>query len=224
MSGPILPGAELGVLGGGQLGRMFTVVARRMGYRVTVFAPQAESPAGQLADRHVRAAYEDLDAVKAFAQSVAAVTFEFENVPSATAEAAAAGAPVRPAGSLLHATQNRQREKEMLTGIGLPVAPFAVIREDADLADAGERIGFPAVLKTSDWGYDGHGQRKVEDAAGLAQAWAELGPSPAVLEAWIPYVHELSVVGARGMDGEVALYDPIQNKHERHIVCRKSQS
>lgn len=218
MSRPILPGAVLGVLGGGQLGRMFGLAARRMGYRVDVFAPDADSPAGQIADRVVCAQYDDQDAVERFANDVAVVTFEFENVPSATAEAAARHAPVRPAGSLLHLTQNRAREKDGLHGLGLPTAPFAHVPDRAALEPAAAEIGFPAVLKSSASGYDGHGQRRVENAADLAAAWEAVGERPCVLEGFVPFAAELSVVGARGLDGRIALYEPTLNHHRNHIL------
>lgn len=214
----IQPGAVLGVLGGGQLGRMFTLAARRMGYRVTVFAPEDDTPAGQIAYREIRAPYEDLDAVERFSRDVSVVTFEFENVPAATAEAAARYAPVRPAGSLLHVTQDRLREKRALTARGVPVAAFAEIRASADLADAAATTGFPAVLKTASWGYDGKGQRRVADATELEAAWRDLGAGVAVLEQFVPFAAELSVVGARGLDGEIALYEPVLNRHENHIL------
>ncbi|MCB9907528.1 MAG: 5-(carboxyamino)imidazole ribonucleotide synthase [Planctomycetes bacterium] len=218
MSAPILPGAVLGVLGGGQLGRMFTLAARRMGYRVDVFAPEDDTPAGQIAYREIRAPYEDLAAVRAFAKDVEVVTFEFENVSSEATAAAAEFAPVRPSGALLHVTQNRGREKRALEAKGIPVAPFAIIESQADLDAAAAHPGFPGVLKTTSWGYDGRGQRRVEDRAGLANAFRELGSVPCVLEGFIPFVAELSVVGARGLDGSIALYDPVLNRHRNHIL------
>ncbi len=218
MSTAILPGANLGVLGGGQLGRMFTLAARRMGYRVTVFAPEDSTPAGQIAYREVRAPYDDLDAVDGFAREVDVVTFEFENVPSATIDAAARHAPVRPAGHLLHTTQNRRREKEALSAAGLPVARFAFIRTSTDLADAAGTVGFPSILKTADWGYDGKGQQRVADQAELAAAFEALDGAPAVLESLVRFEAEISVVGARGVEGTVALYEPVRNRHERHIL------
>lgn len=218
MSAPILPGSVLGVLGGGQLGRMFALAAGELGYRVAVLVPQDDSPTGQVADRAVHAAYDDLDAVARFAREVDVVTFEFENVPAATAEAAARHAHVRPAGELLFTTQNRVREKRALRERGLPVAEFAVLESDDDLAAAASSVGFPAVLKTSSWGYDGKGQRRVADASELESAWRELGPAPAVLEAFVEFEVELSVVGARGVDGSVALYEPVLNHHANHIL------
>ena len=218
MSDPILPGATLGVLGGGQLGRMFAQAAASMGYRVVVFVPEENSPAGQVASRVVRAAYEDLDAIEQLAREASVVTFEFENVPSQTAEAAMRHAPVRPAGSLLHLTQNRAREKNGLRRIGLEVAPFVHVKDGAALETAAAEIGFRAVLKTSAWGYDGHGQRIVDDLPGLQEAWKDLGEQECVLEGLVPFVDELSVVGARGLDGSVALYDPILNRHRNHVL------
>lgn len=218
MTKSIQPGSVLGVLGGGQLGRMFSLAARRMGYRVSVFAPGDDTPAGQIAYREVRASYDDLEAVERFARDVDAVTFEFENVPAATAEAAARHAPVRPAGALLHITQNRVREKRALTQHGLPVAPFAVVTTEKDVEDALESVGCPSILKTSAWGYDGHGQRRIERNEDLLPAWRELGGKAAVLERRIDFTAELSVVGARGLDGRIALYEPVFNRHKNHVL------
>jgi 5-(carboxyamino)imidazole ribonucleotide synthase len=218
VSDPILPGSVLGVLGGGQLGRMFTLAARRMGYRITVFAPDDGTPAGQIAYQEVHAPYEDLATVESFARGVSVVTFEFENVPAATAEAAARHAPVRPRGELLHTTQDRLREKRALSALGLPVAGFAAIEREQDLARAAETVPGAGVLKTAAWGYDGKGQRRVAGPSQLAAAWRELGGQRAVLEAWVPFEREISVVGARGLDGSVALYEPFENDHADHVL------
>ena len=218
MSSAFPPGAVLGVLGGGQLGRLFTLAARRMGYAVSVFAPEDDTPAGQIAYREVRAPYEDLDAVERFAREVAVVTFEFENVPAATAQAAARHAPVRPSGALLHITQDRIREKRELTANGFPVAPHALLRSAVDCDAAAATVGFPAVLKTASWGYDGHGQRPVPSAEELEPAWRSLGAVPAVLESFVPFTAELSVVGTRGLDGAIALYEPVLNRHRKHVL------
>ena len=218
MSAPILPGATLGVLGGGQLGRMFALAARRLGYRVAVFVPEDDSPAGQVADRTLRADYGDLEQVERFAREVDVVTFEFENVPAATAEAAGRHAPVRPAGSVLHAAQNRAREKRAMADLGLAVAPWAALASAEELRAAGARVGFPAILKSSSSGYDGKGQVRVERAADLAAAWRSIGEVPAVLEGVVRFEHELSVVGVRGPDGAVALYEPTLNEHVDHIL------
>ena len=218
MSGPILPGATIGVLGGGQLGRMFTLAARRMGYRVDVFAPEDDTPAGQIAYREIRAPYEDLEAVAAFARQVEVVTFEFENVPAAAAEAAARHAPVRPEGTLLHTTQDRAREKRALTARGLPVAPFAVLDPGAFEEAAHTAVGLPAVLKTASWGYDGKGQQVVRSHADLTAALASMADRTCVLERFMPFEAELSVVGARGLDGRIAVYEPVMNVHRDHIL------
>lgn len=218
MNAPILPGRTLGVLGGGQLGRMFALAARRLGYRVAVFVPQDDSPTGQVADRSVRADYGDLEAVERFAREVDVVTFEFENVPAATAEAAARHAPVRPAGAVLHAAQDRVREKLALARLGLATAPWAAVSSAAELIAAGACVGFPAILKSSSSGYDGKGQVRVESAADLAAAWRAIGEVPAVLEGLVRFQAELSVVGARGLDGRTALYEPTLNEHRHHIL------
>jgi 5-(carboxyamino)imidazole ribonucleotide synthase len=218
VNAPILPGAVLGVFGGGQLGRMFTLAARRMGYRVSVFAPEDDTPAGQIAYREVRAPYEDVEQVERFAREVDAITFEFENVPAAVAEIAGRHAPVRPFGALLHTTQDRCREKQALVDRGIPVAPFAIVDSAAALADAAAAVGFPAVLKTASWGYDGHGQRRVRDREELDVAYRELGAAPAVLERFVSFRAELSVVGVRGLDGAIALYEPFANQHRDHIL------
>ena len=189
-----------------------------MGYGVHVFAPGSGTPAGQLADREVCAPYGDLDAVRDFARGVQVVTFEFENIPAGAAEAAAEIVPVRPGGDLLHQTQQRAREKTALEGHGIPVAPFALIEDAEQLEAAGARIGFPGVMKTTSWGYDGRGQRRIEVAGDLAPAFADLGGQPVVLEGFIDFDCEISVVGARGTDGQVALYEPVLNRHQNHIL------
>lgn len=218
MTEPILPGATLGVLGGGQLGRMFTLAARRMGYRVSVLAPEDDTPAGQIAFREVRAPYDDLEAVRRFAAEVDVVTFEFENVPAATAAAAGELAPLRPAGSLLHVTQHRLREKQALAAIGVPTVAFAGVATEGELETAVRRVGLPAILKTAAWGYDGKGQVRIEAGGDARGAWERLDSSPAVLEALAPFERELSVVGARGLDGSMAVYAPVENRHRNHVL------
>jgi len=218
MSAALAPGSELGVFGGGQLGRMFALAAARLGYRVAVFAPEGGSPTGQVAHRAVRAAYSDLEAVEEFARSVDVVTFEFENVPADTIAACAKHAPVRPPGELLHASQERLREKAALVQLGLPVAEHRPITNQTELDAAVAGHAFPAVLKTAAWGYDGKGQVRVAAAADLERAWGELERAPAVLESFVPFESELSVVAARGLDGSLALYEPMRNVHENHIL------
>jgi 5-(carboxyamino)imidazole ribonucleotide synthase len=197
---------------------MFTLAARRMGYRIDVFAPDDDTPAGQIAYREVRAPYEDLDAVGRFASQVSVVTFEFENVPADTAAAAARFAPVRPEGSLLHTTQHRLREKRAINEAGIPTVRFAWINTEDDLSRAAAEIGPPAILKTAAWGYDGKGQVRVATEEDVAAAWDAIGRAPAVLEKVAPFEREISVVGARGLDGSVAIYEPVENVHEQQVL------
>ena len=218
MSGAILPGSTIGVLGSGQLGRMFAIAARRMGYRVHTLSPDTDTPTGQVADVEVQAAYDDLDAVREFARNVSVVTFEFENVPAATAETAARYAPVRPAGSVLHTTQHRLREKAFLSRSGFPVTPFQSVRSQDELAAALARSGPPAVLKTAGWGYDGKGQYKITSAGEASAAWQALGTDEAVLESFVDFEREVSVVAVRGSDGEIATFPAIENAHRHHIL------
>jgi len=221
MSAPILPGATVGVLGSGQLGRMFAIAARRMGYRVHTFSPDDDTPTGQVADREVQGAYDDLDAVRAFARGVDVVTFEFENVSSAAAEAAAVYAPVRPAGAVLHTTQNRMREKSFLARSGFPVAPFAAVHSVEELEHAFAALGGAgtgAVLKTAGWGYDGKGQVRIAAPEEAAAAWAALQTSEAVLEAFVDFAIEVSVIGVRGLDGAFADFGVIANDHRHHVL------
>jgi 5-(carboxyamino)imidazole ribonucleotide synthase len=214
----IAPGATVGVLGSGQLGRMFAIAARRMGYRVHTLSPDTDTPTGQIADREVVAAYDDLDAVRDFARGVDVVTFEFENVSAAATEAAAEHAPVRPAGSVLHTTQHRLREKGFLANAGIPVTPFAPVHSLADLERALTALGTPAVLKTAGWGYDGKGQVKIADPGEAAAAWRTIGEQEAILEAFVDFDREVSVVAARGLDGSFAHFGVIENRHHRHIL------
>jgi 5-(carboxyamino)imidazole ribonucleotide synthase len=219
---PILPGAAIGVLGSGQLGRMFALAARNLGYRVHTLSPEPDSPTGRVAEREVIAAYGDCDAVRDLASGVSVVTFEFENVPAEAARAAAERVPVRPCGSALHTVQDRLREKTFLAGNGFPVAPFTAVRSTAELGPALERIGLPAVLKTAGFGYDGKGQvvisRVEEDAAAWSALFPHGGPAIAVLETLVDFETELSVVAARGIDGAFAHYGVFANRHRRHVL------
>jgi 5-(carboxyamino)imidazole ribonucleotide synthase len=218
VSPTILPGSAIGVLGSGQLGRMFAIAARRMGYRVHVLSPESDTPTGHVADVEVAASYEDLDAVRAFARRVRVVTFEFENVPAAAAAAAAECALVRPAGTVLHTTQDRAREKRFLASHGLPVTPFAFVDTEETLAAALAVTGLPAVLKTASFGYDGKGQVAIVAAAEAPAAWQRLGRGPCVLEAFIDFDCELSVVAVRGADGAFAHFGAVENRHANHIL------
>ena len=218
MSRIIGPGSTIGVLGGGQLGRMFAMAARRLGYRVHTFAPEHDTPTGQIADVEVNASYDDLDAVRRFARAVDVVTFEFENVSAAAAAAAEEHAIVRPNGRALAIAQHRIREKTFLADHGIPVAPFAAIRADADLAIAEKLVGLPAILKTASFGYDGKGQVAVAASGDLAAAWSSVGRREAILEAFVELDREISIIGARGVGGEWSHFGPIENVHARHIL------
>jgi 5-(carboxyamino)imidazole ribonucleotide synthase len=214
----INPGATIGVLGGGQLGRMFAMAARRMGYRVHTLAPEHDTPTGQIADLEVVASYDDIDRVREFARGVDVVTFEFENVPAAAAAAAEELAVVRPNGRALEIAQHRIREKRFLADRGLPVAPYADVHSEAELLAGVTRIGRPAVLKTAALGYDGKGQVAIQADVDPLAAWESLGRAEAVLESFIDLEREISVIGARGVDGATAFFDPFDNTHRHHIL------
>jgi 5-(carboxyamino)imidazole ribonucleotide synthase len=215
---PILPGSVIGVLGSGQLGRMFAIAARRMGYRVHTFSPESDTPTGQVADVEIGASYDDLDAVRRFARAVSVVTFEFENVPAATAQAAAECAPVRPSGSVLHTTQNRLREKSFLASSSFPVTPFRSVNSIDDLKAGLAQLGYPAVLKTAGFGYDGKGQTKISSLSQAAETLAAAGGREMILESFVDFAAELSVVAARGIDGAFAHWGVIENVHHNHIL------
>ena len=215
---PILPGSTIGILGSGQLGRMIAIAARRMGYRVHTLSPESDSPTGQVADLEIVAGYDDVEAVKRFAGDVDVITLEFENISAACVEAASPIAPVRPIGSVLHTTQNRLREKTFLDDHGFPVAPFRHIKSRDELARAVEELGTPAVLKTAGFGYDGKGQVKIESADDVDSAWTSMAGQEAVLEAFIDFDLEMSVVAARGLNGDFAHYGTVENKHTHHIL------
>jgi len=214
----ILPGSTIGVFGSGQLGRMFAIEARKMGYRVHTFSPDTDTPTGQVADLETSADYGDLDSVKEFAKSVDVITFEFENVPSATVEAAAQFVGVHPRGDILHTTQNRLREKTFLSNNGFPVAKYKHIKLLDDLYRGLDEIGVPAVLKTAGFGYDGKGQQKVNSVGELESAFENLNGQEAVLEQFIEFEKEVSVVCARGQKGEMVHYGVIENQHSNHIL------
>ncbi|HVF42968.1 MAG TPA: 5-(carboxyamino)imidazole ribonucleotide synthase [Pyrinomonadaceae bacterium] len=215
---PVLPGATVGVLGSGQLGRMFAIAARRMGYRVHTFSPDSDTPTGQVADREYEKPYDDLDAVREFARGVSVVTFEFENVPAEAVEAAEALAPVRPSGSVLYRTQNRLREKNFLSRNGFPVAPYRHVTSREELKAALAEVGRPAVLKTAGFGYDGKGQTRVETDDDEGRAVDALKGQEGVVEAFVDFEREVSVVAARTARGEFAHYGVIENAHSRHIL------
>ena len=218
MTRVIAPGAALGVLGGGQLGRMFAIAARRMGYRVHTFSPEEDTPTGQVADLEVVADYEDLDALRAFARQCDVVTFEFENVPIDAIDAIEELAPVRPCGVALHTAQQRAREKQFLADRGFPTAPFGRAASLDELWDAIARVGTPAVIKTAAFGYDGKGQHKVTTPADVEHVWTAIGHQEAIVEKFVSLQTEISVIGVRGVDGEIAQFQPFENRHRDHIL------
>ena len=215
---PILPGAIIGVLGSGQLGRMLAIEARKMGYRIYTYSPENDTPTGHIADLDVNASYQDLDAIAAFARSVDVVTFEFENVSSEAAAKAAEFAIVRPGGDVLHIAQNRLREKRFCRDQGLPTTPFLEVHSQESLEQAVQALGFPAVLKTAGWGYDGKGQHKILQLEDALPAWESMGRQSAILEAFVSFDAELSVVAARGVDGQFAHYGLLENSHLHHVL------
>lgn len=212
------PGGTIGVLGSGQLGRMMALAARRMGYRVHTLSPGADTPTGQVADLEITADYEDLDAIRAFVGGVDVVTFEFENVSAEAAELAAELAPVRPSGSALHITQQRAREKAFLADRGFPVAPFARVQSLDEFAVALGTVGLPAIVKTAAFGYDGKGQHRITAIEDADAVWALVGHQEAILERIVDFACEISVVGARGLDGAMVDYGAIENQHVNHIL------
>lgn len=197
---------------------MFAIEARKMGYRVHTFSPLRDTPTGQVADIETCAEYEDIDAVREFARSVDVITFEFENVPSATVEAAAEFVDVHPRGDILHTTQNRLREKTFLSNNGFPVTPFRQTNLIDDLYGAVDGFSFPCVLKTAGFGYDGKGQTKLLAPNDINPAFLTLNGQEGVLEAFVDFAKEVSVVCARSQDGDFAHYGVIENEHANHIL------
>ncbi|WP_406624099.1 5-(carboxyamino)imidazole ribonucleotide synthase [Acidovorax sp. SDU_ACID1] len=216
--GVILPGATLGVLGGGQLGRMFVHAAQAMGYFTAVLDPDADSPAGLVSHHHIRTGYDDPQGLAALAQACAAVTTEFENVPAAALDTLARSLPVSPAGSAVAIAQDRAREKAHFVQCGVPVAPHAVIETPAQLAALDAAL-LPGILKTARLGYDGKGQARVRTPGELAAAWEQLGRVPCVLEQMLPLAHECSVIVARGRDGTVVHLPVQRNLHRGGILA-----
>ncbi len=212
------PGDTVGILGGGQLGRMIALAAARLGLKVHIFCPETESPAFDVASQATIASYEDEVALTAFAGTVDVVTYEFENVPGRTAEVLAALRPVRPGAKALSVSQDRLSEKTFLSQAGIPVAGFATIDSASELADALASFSGKGVLKTRRLGYDGKGQIMIRSAEAAAGAFERLGGVPAILEAFVPFQREISVIVARAIDGTMRAYDVAENRHENHIL------
>jgi 5-(carboxyamino)imidazole ribonucleotide synthase len=213
------PGATLGILGGGQLARMIALAAADLGIRAHVFAPEADSPAFDVAARHSIGEYEDEAALARFADAVDVVTYEFENVPAATAAFLAARTPLHPGARALAVTQDRLTEKRFVAELGLSVAPFRAVDSLADLEQAVVALGRPAILKTRRFGYDGKGQVKIVAGSDLAEAYETIGHFPAILEGFVPFTREVSVVAARNGQGAFAAFDVCENEHRDHILA-----
>lgn len=217
----VSPGGCIGLLGGGQLGRMTGIAARRMGYSVRVFEPNKNAPAGQIADEAFNAPYEDLSALEAFAQKTDVITLEFENIPAESVKKLGSMRPVHPGWEVLNICQNRQREKEFLRDNGFPHAGFVVVRSEQEVEEAIRHLGGDGVLKTADFGYDGKGQTRLSGANPASQAreaWNELGAPVGVVEEWVDFHCELSVICARNETGEVRMFPPAENIHTDHIL------
>ncbi len=215
----ILPDSTLGMLGGGQLGRMFTVAARTMGYRVIVLDPDPDSPAGRIADEHLHAAYTDDWALNQLAGSCAVVTTEFENVPAKTLRRLEQDCPVRPSARAVELTQDRVREKTFVNELGLDTAPFYIVRDAPDMAAGFDALSPPLILKRSSFGYDGKGQIRVEDLRSAKAAFVDLGEMPCVLEQQVDIRLEISVVLARSSSGESSSFPVVENEHVDGILC-----
>jgi len=215
---PLPPGSTIGVLGGGQLGRMLAMAAARLGLRTHTYCPDADCTAAQVADATTIAAYDDEAALKAFAAQVDVVTYEFENVPTDTAALLAQDVPVRPGARALSVAQDRLTEKNFMRDLGIATAPCAGVTYDATLTSALADIGTPAFLKTRRLGYDGKGQVRIDDAAQASSAWETVNKQASILEGFVDFEAEISVIVARGLDGATAAYDPARNDHENHIL------
>ncbi|MHC9234363.1 5-(carboxyamino)imidazole ribonucleotide synthase [Pseudooceanicola sp. 502str34] len=215
---PLTAGATIGILGGGQLGRMLSVAASRLGLRTHIYEPGANPPAADVAHAVTRAAYEDINALTAFAESVDVVTYEFENIPTSALDLLEALVPIRPGREALRVSQDRMTEKDFLTSLGLQTAPYAAVDDAESLATALEQIGAPAILKTRRFGYDGKGQARLQVTEDGAAALDEMNGAPAVLEGFVTFSREVSVIGARSADGSVACFDPGENVHREGIL------
>ena len=218
MTTPLSTGATIGILGGGQLGRMLAVAASRLGLRCHIFEPGANPPAGDVAHSVTTAPYEDEDALRAFAAQVDVITYEFENIPTSALDILEGFCQIHPNRETLRVSQDRLSEKDFLNNLGLKTAPYQAVDTLADLHDATTRIGMPAILKTRRFGYDGKGQARINSADDIKAAFDDMASAPAILEGFVNFTHEVSVIGARGMNGEVSCYDPGENVHRDGIL------
>lgn len=211
-------GATIGILGGGQLGRMLSVAASRLGFKTCIFEPGGDCPASHVANYHLQADYDDADALAKFAASVDVVTYEFENIPTSALDVLEALRPIRPGREALRVSQDRLIEKDFLAKLGLKVAPYAAVNSEDDLCRAVETIGAPAILKTCRFGYDGKGQARLNSADDISEAWASMADAPSVLEGFVNFTKEVSIIAARGPSGEVSCFDPGENVHKDGIL------
>lgn len=218
MINPLPTGATIGILGGGQLGRMLSVAASRLGLKTCIFEPGGDCPAAHVSNYHFQAEYDDADALTRFAKSVDVVTYEFENIPTSALDLIEKHAPIHPNRRALATSQDRLVEKEFLHSLGLTTAPFANVENAADMTAAAAALGAPGILKTRRFGYDGKGQVRLSDASEAATAWAQMNDAPCVLEGFVEFSHEVSVIGARAQDGTVACFDPGENVHKGGIL------
>jgi len=218
MTNPLPVGATIGILGGGQLGRMLSVAASRLGLKTCVFEPSADCPASHVANRHIQASYDDTEALKAFAADCDVITYEFENIPTSALDTLEELRPIHPNRTALATSQDRLTEKSFLQDLGLNTAPFANVESAQDLAQALENIGAPAILKTRRMGYDGKGQARIMDASDADDALASMAGSAAILEGFVDFSKEISVIAARNPQGEVSCYDPGENVHVDGIL------
>ena len=218
MTHPISPNSTIGILGGGQLGRMMAIAAAEMGYHVHIYCPETDAPASEVAHQTTTAAYDNLDSLRAFADSVDVVTYEFENIPAASAALLSAHVAVRPSAELLQTTQHRVNEKQAINQMGIATAPFAAVRSLEELTHAAATLGLPAVLKTCRMGYDGKGQIMLSKDSDLAACWKQLNTDDAILEGFVKFRMEISVIVARDVAGHCVYYCPVQNTHLHHIL------
>src|SRR5262245_50087907 len=214
----ISPGSTIGILGGGQLGRMTAMAAARLGYRCHIYCPDKGAPAGDVAAKTTVAAYDDINALQAFAQEVDVITFEFENVPSSAGEKLAALKLTRPDPRVLHLTQQRLREKNFLSSINVPLTRYLEVAHKEALPQAVQALGRPCVLKSASFGYDGKGQVRIDPETDLSNVWQNMGGELAILESYVDFQREISVVIARGFDGAMEMYVPVENQHRNHIL------
>jgi len=211
-------GATIGILGGGQLGRMLSVAASRLGYKTCVYEPGGDCPASHVANYHFQKAYDDADALRAFADAVDVITYEFENIPTSALDILEAHCLIHPNREALRVSQDRLTEKTFLQELGLKTAPFADVTDAESMAEAVAEIGAPSILKTRRFGYDGKGQARLKTAADADTALNDMAGAPALLEGFVDFSHEVSVIAARGLDGQVACFDPGENVHKDGIL------